>query len=363
MENFWGKYSGGKYPQVRYDPLLSFNLQGDVFGFRVHIVPGRGSRPRDHSFRRPAKGETKDPSESIFYKISNGIELSIPISTDHEKIGNYTDKPDFHDLSEVKAVSTLNKYAPLNNQGENAAGVSLVTYSNFYSEDLGNINANFSILKSLKISIKELIDDKYRSSLIFFNIGPTSGASLRQLHAQSYVIPHNSGMLSANFQQAYNSSSEILGKCLVCEIASKENIKDHVGQNLEISKRIVWEDENWRVMVPYAPMRALAIRIIPKKHKNWFGKLNETELHSLAEILKIADNLINIATPSKWPAFTDRTIVFRQAINVDREFHLFIDMLPSIPFGGSELVDSLSITSLDPEKSAEIMREYLSENP
>ncbi|MHA2278577.1 MAG: hypothetical protein ACXAC2_22595, partial [Candidatus Kariarchaeaceae archaeon] len=126
--------------------------------------------------------------------------------------------------------------------------------------------------------------------------------------------------------------------------------------------RIVWEDDNWRVIVPHAPMRALAIRIIPKNHINWFGQLENNEIESLAQILKISDNLINIATPSKWPSFTDRTVVFRQSITVDRDFHFFIDMLPSIPFGGSELVDSLSITSLDPDRSAEIMREYLLQN-
>ncbi|MCE7736780.1 MAG: hypothetical protein GPJ54_17995 [Candidatus Heimdallarchaeota archaeon] len=360
IDNFWGKYTGEKYPQVRFDPLLSFLSQNEIFGYRIHIVPGRGSRPRDNKMRRPVKRESKDPSESIFFKVSHGTELSIPISTEQELVSKYSDDPEFHNLTEALAVSILNKYAPLNNMGENAAGVSLVTYSNIYSEHLGNTEANFSILQSLKIAISAIINKKFQSSLIFFNIGPTSGASLRQLHAQTYIIPHNSGMLSANFQHAYESASQKLGECLVCKIANEENCIDHVGQNLETSGRIVWEDANWRVMVPYAPIRALAIRIIPKTHKNWFGKLNEIEIRSLAGILKMADNLINIATPSKWPALIDRTIVFRQGITIEQDFHFFIDVLPSIPFGGSELVDSLSITSLDPDKSAEIMRNYLS---
>lgn len=363
IDNFWGKYSGEKYPQVRFDPLLSFLSHNEIFGYRIHIVPGRGSRPRDNVMRRAIKRETKDPSESIFFKVSHGTELSIPISSDQEIICSYKDDPKFHNLTKALAVSILNKYAPLNNIGENAAGVSLVTYSNIYSEDLGNTDANLSILQSLKVAISKIINKKFQSSLIFFNIGPSSGASLRQLHAQTYIIPHNSGMLTANFQQAYESASTKLGGCLVCKIAIEENCNDHVGQNLEVSQRIVWEDENWRVLVPYAPMRALAIRIIPKAHKNWFGKLNRPEIRSLAVILKMADNLINIATPSKWPPLTDRTIVFRQGITIEQDFHFFIDMLPSIPFGGSELVDSLSITSLDPDKSAEIMREYLSNNP
>ena len=109
-------------------------------------------------------------------------------------------------------------------------------------------------------------------------------------------------------------------------------------------------------------MRAIAIRIIPKNHLNWFGLLDNEEITTLAHILKMGDNLINIATPSKWPAFTDRTVVFRQSISVDKDFHFFIDMLPSIPFGGSELVDSLSITSLDPDRTAEIMKDYLNQN-
>ncbi|MFV2013823.1 MAG: hypothetical protein ACC656_00200 [Candidatus Heimdallarchaeota archaeon] len=362
-DNFWGKYTGEKYPQVRFDPLLSFVSQNEIYGYKIHIVPGRGSRPRDNAIRKPTRREVKDPVESIFFKVSHGTEMSIPISTDKELIGTYADNPQFHNLTKAKAASILNKYAPLNIIGENAAGVALVTYSNVYTEGLENTDANLSILQSLKIAISGLTNNKFQSSLIFFNIGPTSGASLRQLHAQTYIIPHNSGLFSANFQHAFKSASKILKKCLVCKIATEENCSDHLDQNLETHNRIVWEDKNWRVLVPYAPIRALAIRIIPKKHKNWFGKLDETEINTLAEILKIADNLINIATPSKWPKFTDRTIVFRQGITIERDFHFFIDMLPSIPFGGSELVDSLSITSLDPERTAEIMQEYLLSNP
>ncbi|MHA2032703.1 MAG: hypothetical protein ACW99Q_25315, partial [Candidatus Kariarchaeaceae archaeon] len=164
------------------------------------------------------------------------------------------------------------------------------------------------------------------------------------------------------FQQSYNSAKDILKQCLECKFVSQDIVIDHLGQELNVKARIVWEDDNWRVIVPHAPMRALAIRIIPKNHINWFGQLENNEIESLAQILKISDNLINIATPSKWPSFTDRTVVFRQSITVDRDFHFFIDMLPSIPFGGSELVDSLSITSLDPDRSAEIMREYLLQN-
>ncbi|OLS19837.1 MAG: hypothetical protein HeimC2_39580 [Candidatus Heimdallarchaeota archaeon LC_2] len=361
-ENYWGRYSG-EYPQVRYDPLLSHLLKNEIYGYRVHVVPGRGSRPRDHSIRKRPERELANPVDSIFYKVSKGEELSIVISSNNKDIGNFTDKPEYHKLASYNGLTIVNKYSPLNTVGDNASGVALVTYSNKYSEDLSVVEANLGILKSLKNSLQSIINSQFHSSLIFFNIGPSSGASLRQLHAQSYVIPRNSGLLSGNFQQAYDSARDSLSECLVCKLATLDKIVDHLKQELNLTNRIVWEDKNWRVIVPNAPMRALAIRIIPKIHKNWFGKLDQEEIEKLAWILHLADNLINIATPSKWPPLIDRTVVFRQSITVERDFHFFIDVLPSIPFGGSEMVDSLSITSLDPDKTAEIMKEFLIQNP
>ncbi len=361
-KNYWGRYTDDKYPQVRYDPLLSHILNDEIYGFRVHVVPGRGSRPRDHSFKKRAPKEIANPEDSIFYRVTQGKELCILISNEEMAMGNYNDEPEYHDLKECQGLTIVNKYSPLNSKGNNASGVALVSYSNYYSEDLSIIEANFNILKSLKNAIERLIENQFQSSLIFFNIGPSSGASLRQLHAQSYVIPRNSGLLSGNFQQAYDSAIAKLSECLVCKFSAEDKIVDHLGQELNVKHRTIWEDKNWKVIVPNAPMRALAIRIFPKQHYNWFGKLNKEEITILAQILSMADKLINIATPSKWPSFTDRTVVFRQSITINKDFHFFIDMLPSIPFGGSELVDSLSITSLDPDRSAEIMKEYLIQN-
>jgi len=264
-KNYWGRYTDDKYPQVRYDPLLSHILNDEIFGYRVHVVPGRGNRPRDHSFRIRTAREIANPEDSIFYKITQGQELSIIISNEEVGMGNFADTPEFHNLINYKGLTIVNKYSPLNTVGNNASGVALVSYSNAYSEDLSVTEANFNILRSVKCAIQDLINNQFQSTLIFFNIGPSSGASLRQLHAQSYVIPRNSGLLSGNFQQAFESSMAKLSKCLLCKFVKEDQVVDHLGQDLNILSRTVWEDTNWRVIVPHAPMRALAIRIIPKK--------------------------------------------------------------------------------------------------
>ena len=107
-ENYWGRYSG-EYPQVRYDPLLSHILNNEIYGYRVHVVPGRGSRPRDQSMRKRPKRELANPKESIFYKVSSGEELSIVISSDNKDIGKFTDEPDYHNLGTYNGLTIVNK--------------------------------------------------------------------------------------------------------------------------------------------------------------------------------------------------------------------------------------------------------------
>lgn len=341
--------------------MQSWSENDHRVGFRVNIVPTRGSRPRDNKFPDRSQSQSK-PTKSLFEEISQGREFAIPIAGDEEFLGTHLDVPGKYDLSNRSGVTIVNKYSPLQHLGGASHGVALVSYCNNYSEDLSSPDANAAILVSTKTALSNLLQQfkEFETSLIFFNIGPNSGASLRQLHCQSYLLPHNSGLISYSCGQAYNSAKAELKSCLICSMAHEDCCKDHLGQEHDLQTRTIWQDDNCRVLVPFAPIRALSMRVLLKRHVSGFTRSNPNELKSLGKALSIANEAIKVGTPSKWPVNLDRAVAFRQANSYTSDFHYFIDVIPAIPFGGSELVDSLSITTLLPEKTAEIIKRKMS---
>lgn len=367
MTKYWGKYNEENAPRVRFDPLQCFMYNGAPVGYRIHVVPTRGKRPRDHKIPSAEEDNQKKFDEeyiqqSVLYRISKGNELGIAIAGDDKIIGRPDDEATEQDLSQYNGIAIVNKYSPLNQNKKEAGGVSLVVFPTSYVETLINPDLNYNLLIPLRTAIRYLIED-YRgredlqTPMIFFNIGPSSGASLKHLHAQSYVTTTSSGLITYTFNQAYNANNH----CLACRMAKKQAIRDHIGQELQVGDLTIWEDSNIRLIVPHAPIRPLGLRILIKPHIAWIGEATDDVLRSLALALSYGHKVIIMGKPPSWPTKRDRTIAFRQTEKVGKDFHMFVDILPSIPLGGAEVIDSLSVTSLDPPRLAKRMRRILNE--
>ncbi len=118
--------------------------------------------------------------------------------------------------------------------------------------------------------------DGIRYVLVFKNDGPRAGASVAHAHCQiialpmipSRIVEESEGM--KQYQDEHNS-------CALCDVISWEE---------QQKVRIIHADKYMVAISPYAPTRAFAVWIMPRRHVRLFSDLGAGERHSLAVILK-----------------------------------------------------------------------------
>ncbi len=359
MEKNDGLYGNFKEPpEFRADPLQSYQIDdGIVVGFVTVVVPARGKRPREI---HPEKKQVMDtPKDNLLLKISNGEESAIVVSTNHEFVSNPFDiklKPSKREIK-AEAVTILNKF-PMFTKNDNVFphGVMLVTFPTkqlYYPRH--NPEAVYWMLKSIQNALEGLksIKKSGYQVLNFFNVGPNSGASLRQLHSQTYVWRHSLpvyGKEAMAFYEAYKRNG-----CLACRFIENGIISDPFGNEVSIESLKIFEDENVIVIFAFAPIRLLQTRVILKSHNANLYTLSASQLKSLAKGIAIADDGIFEVSSYINFRFEDRSIAFRE--KYDGDFHMIVDVLPAWPLAGAELVSSMTFASRPPEKAAEIYRE------
>ena len=360
--NHWGKYQEAQ-PETHFDPLQSFIVDNRPVGFRVNFMPGRRNRPREQSIRTPKSFLQEEITDeeirnSPLHQVIIGKAPAVPIAGDDQIIGDPSDEPRTMEFLDYDGVTIMNKYAPLGLYSQQASGVAMVNFATKYTRTLNNYQTNYHLLVPMRRSIQYLTSgqsyrDDLRTPVCFFNIGPGSGASIRYLHSQTYILPAYGGTISYAFQQAFNQNDD----CLACRMANQKVVTDHLGQVIDYHQLTIWEDDHIRVIVPYAPLRTMATRILPKGHIAHLGQADDEQLTSIAKGLSIADYLMNAATPSGRTVRLDRSIPFRQAARIDANFHLFIDLLPPFPFVAAEVTDFLGMTPYRPDEIATRMNQ------
>ena len=364
--SYWGKYQHSDYPKVYYDPFQSFIVDGIIYGYRVHVIPSRSNRPRENILPQSVELPVLTKEKSLLMRITRGEELCIPITGDRQILSDPNDNPELHDLSKYEAVSIINKYSPTSLKSGNAHGVSIIAYPNLLQQTLTSIEPVTAVLITLKTALRSILLENtnfthLKAPLIFFNIGPSSGATLNQLHAQAYLLPRLSGQLSYAYMEAYKQSKNQLKSCLACLWSNKETLTDHLNQEINVKALTVYEDKYLRLVMSNAPIRPMSLRIIPKRHIVWFGGSNDAELESFAKALVTAHGLILKISKGGSIQRRDRTIAFRHGVSIDEDFHFIIDIMPSIPLGGAEVIDSLTMSTIEAEVLVAKMKEMLNQ--
>ncbi|MCX6813824.1 MAG: galactose-1-phosphate uridylyltransferase [Candidatus Azambacteria bacterium] len=181
---------------------------------------------------------------------------------------------------------------------------------------------------------------------IFHNHGKEAGSTIPHSHSQilalSIVPPDVSHSLNGS-RRYFNEHK----RCVHCQMISQE---------LKEKKRIVYQNKDIIVIIPFASRTDFEVRIFPKKHFAYFEKIKEQELISLADALKFAFSKIykNLADPAfNFFIHTAPTIK-----NGDyHHYHWHIEILPKFGiFGGFELGTGMDIISVAPEKAAQILK-------
>ena len=125
--------------------------------------------------------------------------------------------------------------------------------------------------------------------------------------------------------------------------------------DLEENQRIIYQNKEFVVLVPFASRVAFEIRIYPKEHHAYFERIKDKEKDLLADALKQA--LARIFKGLNDPAYN----FFLHTAPCDgkdyNHYHWHLEILPKTSvWAGFELGTGIEISTVEPEKAAEYLR-------
>jgi UDPglucose--hexose-1-phosphate uridylyltransferase len=181
---------------------------------------------------------------------------------------------------------------------------------------------------------------------IFHNHGQEAGASVSHPHSQIIAIP----LIDPDLTRSLNGSRlffENQGQCVHCQM---------LAWDLEDKRRIVYENKEFVVLVPFASRMAFELRIYPREHHAYFERIKDKEKDSLADALHNA--LRRIFKGLNDPAYN----FFLHTAPSDGKdyshYHWHLEILPKTStWAGFELGAGIEISVLQPEEAAHYLRE------
>ncbi len=193
-------------------------------------------------------------------------------------------------------------------------------------------------------------DPRIEHVILFKNHGESAGSSLSHPHSQIVGLPVVPGQVRVRIEQAQRHYDQV-GTCLTCHCLAAE---------LEARVRIIEENEHYAVFIPYAALSPFHIWIFPKRHRAYFGDIDETELIALAQLLRrtmrrIYDGIGN-------PPFNYVVRSFSPRESDSRHLHWYLSIIVRLSkAAGFELGTGMFINTGVPEESARFLRDHQTE--
>ena len=134
-------------------------------------------------------------------------------------------------------------------------------------------------------------DEKIKYVFIFENRGEVVGVTMPHPHGQIYGYPFIPKKLELECASMKKHKEET-GKCLICDMLETE---------LSEKKRIIFENEDFVVFIPFFSAYPYGLYIVSKAHKQYITEFTEREKDNLAAAIKNAagtlDSLFDYTFP------------------------------------------------------------------
>jgi galactose-1-phosphate uridylyltransferase len=375
----WGIFQDNQsIPTERFDPFCSYiDKEGNFIGHKSIISPIRAQRPIEWE---PEK-EIQDPPQratDTFCRIVNGelpaivISKDLKLNQDFFSTNAYSEK-----LISNVILSIINLYPPIARVTYNPPSPSAISSNFVFGISLVHLFSKhyflpeeapkdqwIMFLRNYSLTIKSCLDHPRIKALkginihSFFNIGAKAGASTPHLHGQSVLYWDQKG-IGSKHNTYWKTSEYNQEKCTKC-ILWKESEENTLSHSLLLDKRMIFQNDNWKVFLAYAPEKDAHIRLLPRKHISHLWSLNNIELNDLAIALIKANYMLTGFIKEegrKYQLSIDRNIIIRQFLpNKGEHFHMFIDILPVQQLGGAEEIDNQKFSLVYPEVVASEMK-------
>lgn len=180
---------------------------------------------------------------------------------------------------------------------------------------------------------------------IFHNHGREAGATATHPHSQLVAIPVISPYVKLELDGAeeYWKANK---DCVFCAIAEWE---------AEKQDRVIFENEEFIAFCPFASRAAFETWVMSKKHKPYFERISDKEKIKGAEALQMAIGKIYKALDD--PAYNFYIHTSPCDGKDYPHYHWHIEILPRTSvWAGFELSTGIEVSSIEPEKAAEFLR-------
>jgi UDPglucose--hexose-1-phosphate uridylyltransferase len=185
--------------------------------------------------------------------------------------------------------------------------------------------------------------------LILYNHGRPAGASLEHPHAQLYAI----GLIPPTFTVELEGArryAEREGGCVFCRVVADERAA---------GARVVFENDAFIVLCPYAGRTPFETWIVPTRHTRAFGDLDPArEKGAFAQALQMT--LRALAQGLNDPPFNFFIHSAPLHSPPDEPYHWHLELIPKLSIAaGFELGTGVWINVVKPEDAATFLRERI----
>ena len=192
-----------------------------------------------------------------------------------------------------------------------------------------------------------LKDKRFKFIMIFKNQGAAAGASLPHSHSQLIALPIIPKRLSEEITGSLNYF-KYRDRCIFCDIISQE---------LEEQKRIVYENDKFLAISPFASRFPFETWILPKIHEDSFlYTKNNDNYHSIAEIVSVV--LKRLEKTLNSPPYNYMIHTSPQELLNSPYYHWHIEIIPRLTkTAGFEWGTGFYINPTSPEQATAFLQE------
>ena len=180
---------------------------------------------------------------------------------------------------------------------------------------------------------------------IFKNKGPRAGATIAHPHSQLIATPVTDPDITRSLEGSLRYFEQNK-KCIHCEMLSWDR-KD--------KQRIVYENDEYTVVCPFASRVAFEMRIYPRKHASYFERADDKQRELFADALLVAMKKLSRALGNPDYNYFLHTAPADKG-NYDH-YHWHWEILPKTStWAGFELGTGIEISTIKPETAAAFLR-------
>ncbi|MBI2113363.1 MAG: DUF4931 domain-containing protein [Candidatus Wildermuthbacteria bacterium] len=193
----------------------------------------------------------------------------------------------------------------------------------------------------------DLSNEKFVNYIaIFKNKGAGAGATVAHPHSQIIATP----ILHPDIERSIKGSKDYWDankKCVHCSMISWDT---------QDGQRIVYENDQFIALCPFASTVSFEIRVYPKEHLAYFERADEGQKAAFAEVLLVALQKIKKALGDPDYNYFVHTAP-ADGKNYDH-YHWHLEILPKTStWAGFELGTGIRISTIEPEQASAFLRE------